>query len=744
MQDVSYRGVPWFLSSDCTFALSRSSIGYGHPLKRVPGLPSSARRGYPSSDFVSCTLALRARVLGTATRCGGYPAYRQTRRQLWPRVQDTKSPTMPLETIRSLHCEPAEGGLKGCAAETGAAKEPRHPPVTGTVRNNSMNRNLLCNFCIIAHIDHGKSTLADRLLEFTHTVAKRDMSEQLLDSMDLERERGITIKAHPVRLHYTPPAIGGVESPEYVLNLIDTPGHVDFSYEVSRSLSACEGALLLVDAAQGVEAQTVANVHLAMSHHLAIIPIINKIDLPNANVEMAKQQIEEILCIPKEEILLASAKKGIGIADIFAAILHRVPPPKEDPGGASGCLKALIFDSKYDSFRGVNVYFRVFGGQIKRGSKILMMNTQRTFDVLEVGVFRPKAVATDVLGPGEVGYFVGNIKVSEDVEIGDTITEANRPADKALPGFQEMKPMVFCGLYPIDSGDYALLKDAIGRLQLNDAAFQFEAESSIALGFGFRCGFLGLLHMEIIQERLEREFGINIISTSPSVSYRVHKTDRTVITVDNPALFPPVTQIESIDEPFLRAFIVAPTDAIGTIMGLVQDRRGFSTHTESLSGIQRVLMTFEIPLNEVILDFHDRLKSCTRGYASMDYEIIDYRPADIVKLDILINADPMDAFSTLLHADKARQRGRQLAEKLKEVIPRHMFQVVIQAAIGGKIVARETIRAMNKDVTAKCYGGDITRKRKLWEKQKEGKKRMKQIGTVNIPQKAFLDVLRTQ
>ncbi len=603
-----------------------------------------------------------------------------------------------------------------------------------------MDLNLIRNFCIIAHIDHGKSTLADRLLEFTHTVLKRDMEDQLLDSMDLERERGITIKAHPVRLNYKP--VGSDK--EYVLNLIDTPGHVDFSYEVSRSLSACEGALLLVDAAQGVEAQTVANVHLAMAHKLAIIPVINKIDLPNANIEMAKQQIEEILCIPKEEILLVSAKKGIGIAELFQAILEKIPPPRVNPEDQGVSLKALIFDSKYDSFRGVNVYFRVFAGQIKRGMKVTLMSTQRSFEVLEVGVFRPKAIATDVLGPGEAGYFVGNIKESVDVLIGDTVTEASRPAAKTLPGFKEMQPMVFCGLYPIDSNDYEVLKDAIGRLHLNDSAFQFEAETSAALGFGFRCGFLGLLHMEIIQERLQREFSINIIATSPSVSYKVYKTDKTMLTVDNPTILPPVTEIERIEEPFIRAFIVAPTDAIGTIMGLVQDRRGFCTHTESLAGIQRVLLTFEMPLNEVIVDFHDKLKSCTHGYASMDYEIIDYRDADIIKLDIMINTEPVDAFSTMIHSEKAQMRGRQLAEKLKEVIPRHMFQVVIQAAIGGKIIARETIRAMKKDVTAKCYGGDITRKRKLWEKQKEGKKRMKQVGTVNIPQKAFLEVLRSQ
>ncbi len=603
-----------------------------------------------------------------------------------------------------------------------------------------MDRSFIRNFCIIAHIDHGKSTLADRLLEFTHTVAQRDMSEQLLDSMDLERERGITIKAHPVRLHYRPQG----SQQEYVFNLIDTPGHVDFSYEVSRSLSACEGAVVLVDAAQGVEAQTIANVHLAMAHRLAIIPVINKIDLPNANVEMAKQQIEEILCIPQEEILLVSAKKGLGIAELLQAILDRVPPPKEDPDEAKGLLKALIFDSKYDPFRGVNVYFRVFSGRIKKGMKVLFMNTQHVFEVLEVGVFRPKAVPVQELGTGEAGYLVGNIKATADVHIGDTITESSRAVTTALPGFQEMKPMVFCGLYPIDSNDYELLKDAIGRLHLNDSAFHFEPEKSVALGFGFRCGFLGLLHMEIIQERLQREFGINIISTSPSVSYHVHKTDKTMVVVDNPTLFPSVPEIEMVEEPYIRAFIVAPTDAIGTILGLVQDRRGAMTHTESLPGIQRVLMTFELPLNEVIVDFHDRLKSATKGYASMDYEMIDYRPADIIKLDILINSDPVDAFSTLIHSEKAQTRGRQLAEKLKEVIPRHMFQVVIQAAIGGKIVARETIRAMKKDVTAKCYGGDITRKRKLWEKQKEGKKRMKQIGTVTIPQKAFLDVLRVE
>jgi GTP-binding protein LepA len=601
-----------------------------------------------------------------------------------------------------------------------------------------MDLNKIRNFCIIAHIDHGKSTLADRLLEVTDTVPKREMAEQLLDSMDLERERGITIKAHPVRLNYRPEG----SDTEYILNLLDTPGHVDFSYEVSRSLSACEGALLLVDAAQGVEAQTVANVHLAMEQHLTIIPILNKIDLPNANVEMAMQQIEEILCIPKEEILQISAKTGMGIQAVLDAVIARIPHPKLEAGEDRNRLKALIFDSKYDSFRGVTVYMRVFSGQIKKRMKILLMSTQRTFEVLEVGVFRPHAVPAEALSAGEAGYMVANIKSTEEVNIGDTITEARMPATTSLPGFKEMRPMVFCGLYPIDSNDYENLRDAIRRLHLNDAAFHFEPETSLALGFGFRCGFLGLLHMEIVQERLTREFNINIIATSPSVSYQVHKKNKEVVTIDNPSHFPDMGEVDKVEEPFIRAFIVAPTDCIGAVMGLAQERRGFCTHTESLTGIGRVLMTFELPLNEVIVDFHDKLKSVTKGFASMDYEIIDYRESDIIKLELLINSDPVDAFSTLLHREKSQARGRQLAEKLKEVLPRHMFQVVIQAAIGGKIIARETIRAIKKDVTAKCYGGDITRKRKLWEKQKEGKKRMKQIGQVNIPQQAFLDVLR--
>ncbi|HRZ86451.1 MAG TPA: translation elongation factor 4 [bacterium] len=597
-----------------------------------------------------------------------------------------------------------------------------------------MDTNLIRNFSIIAHIDHGKTTLSDRLLEETKTIEKRLMSDQVLDAMDLERERGITIKAHPVRLDYT-----AKDGREYVLNLIDTPGHVDFSYEVSRSLSACEGALLVVDAAQGVEAQTVANVHLAMDHGLKIIPLINKIDLPNANVEMAKQQIEEILSISRDEVILISAKKNLGTEEVLEAIVQRIPPPKSS---GSDEIKALIFDSKYDQFKGVVTYVRMMSGTLRKDMKIVMMMSGKQFEVLETGVFKPKAFPVPSLSDGEVGYITGNIKLAADVKIGDTITAATRPATTPLPGFKEMSPMVFCGLYPVDANDYEPMKDAIEKLRLNDSAFIYEAETSIALGFGFRCGFLGLLHMEITQERLQREFNINIISTTPSVSYRVLKTDGSVVMVDNPVHFPNTTEIAEIEEPYFRLTIVAPTDAIGTIMQLAQERRGLCASTESLPGINRVILVFEIPLNEVIVDFYDKLKSCTRGYASMDYEFLCYLPSDIIKMDLLINGDPIDAFSCLIHKDKAHRHGRLLAEKLKEVIPRHMFQVVIQAAIGGKIVARETIRAMNKDVTAKCYGGDITRKRKLWEKQKEGKKKMKQFGTVTIPQKAFIDVLK--
>lgn len=597
-----------------------------------------------------------------------------------------------------------------------------------------MDLSRIRNFSIIAHIDHGKSTLADRLLEMTHTVEKRLLVEQTLDAMDLERERGITIKAHPVRLEYA-----AKDGNNYILNLIDTPGHVDFSYEVSRSLSACEGALLVVDAAQGVEAQTVANVHLALDHKLKIIPLINKIDLPNANIEMARQQIEEILCISKEESILVSAKKGIGIEEVLEAIVHKIPPPQ-----SSGVkeLRALIFDSKYDPFKGVVTYVRLMSGCLRKEMKILMMGSGKVFEVLEVGVFKPKATPVDELREGEVGYVTGNIKLASDVKIGDTITEASRPAQAALPGFKEMQPMVFCGLYPVDANDYEPLKDAIEKLRLNDSSFFYEPETSIALGFGFRCGFLGLLHMEIVQERLQREFDINIISTMPSVSYKVFRKDGTIVMVDNPVHFPNPTEIQEIEEPYIKVTIVAPTDAIGTIMQLAQERRGICSSTESLPGINRVIIIFEMPLNEVIVDFYDKLKSCTRGYASMDYEFLCYMPSEIIKLDILINSDPIDAFSCLIHKDKAYYHGRLLAEKLKDVIPRHMFQVVIQAAIGGKIIARETIRALKKNVTAKCYGGDITRKRKLWEKQKEGKKKMKQFGTVNIPQNAFIEVLK--
>ncbi|MDP8262840.1 MAG: translation elongation factor 4 [Candidatus Ancaeobacter aquaticus] len=599
---------------------------------------------------------------------------------------------------------------------------------------NTMNINSIRNFSIIAHIDHGKSTIADRILELTHAIDKRVQVDQVLDDMDLERERGITIKAHPVRLKYC-----ADNGEEYILNLIDTPGHVDFSYEVSRSLSACEGALLIVDAAQGVEAQTVSNVHLALEQGLTIIPVINKIDLPNANVDLVKQQIEEILCIPAEEILLVSAKKNLGIREVLEAIVKGVPPPKASKEKE---LKALIFDSKYDHFRGAITYIRVVSGTIKKDMTIRMMSTGRTFDVLSVGVFKPKAENIEQLSSGEVGFITANIKVPSDVKIGDTVTLNKHPASSALAGFKEMSPMVFCGLFPVDANDYEPLTDAVNKLQLNDSAFMFEAENSVALGFGFRCGFLGLLHMEIIHERLQREFNLNIISTTPSVCYKVKLKDGGDVMIDNPVHFPSPIDILSIEEPFIKAFIVAPNEAIGAIMQLAQERRGACVGTESLSGINRVLMTFELPLNEVVIDFYDKLKSCTRGYASMDYELIDYRPSEIIKLDILINNDMIDAFSCLIHKDKAYYHGRQLAAKLKDVIPRHMIQVIIQATIGSKIIARETIRAMKKNVTAKCYGGDITRKRKLWEKQKEGKKKMKQFGTVTIPQNAFIEILK--
>ncbi len=600
-----------------------------------------------------------------------------------------------------------------------------------------MSNDRIRNFCIIAHIDHGKTTLSDRLLEFTGTVEKRESQEQLLDAMDLERERGITIKAHPVAMTYT--AQDGLE---YKLNLMDTPGHVDFAYEVSRSLAACEGAILVVDAAQGVEAQTVANVHLAMKQGLTLVPVINKIDLPNSDLPSVRRQLEEILAIPAEEAVLASAKAGIGITEILEAVVKRIPPPR---GKAEDKMRALVFDSTFDTYRGVVVYVRVVDGSIKPGDMVRMMNTNRAYEVKEVGIFRPtnpKFVAQPELPAGSVGYVIANMKTSSEVKVGDTLTSSRNPATEPLPGFQEVQPMVFSGIYPINTADFEALKLAMGKLQLNDAAFVFQAESSVALGFGFRCGFLGLLHMEIIQERLRREFDMDIIATYPSVIYQVYKTNGDMVLVDNPEHLPDMSVVEEIREPMVRCFLMLPNESISPIMQLILEKRGVLKHTESLD-TRRVMLTIEIPLNEILVDFVDKIKSITRGYGSMDYEHADHRPSKLVKLDILVNGEPVDAFSSIVHRDKAESRGRALAAKLKEVIPTQLFTVPIQATIGGKVVARETVSAQRKNVTAKCYGGDISRKRKLLEKQKEGKKRMKAIGRVNIPQEAFIEVLKT-
>jgi GTP-binding protein LepA len=588
------------------------------------------------------------------------------------------------------------------------------------------------NFSIIAHIDHGKTTLSDRLLHRTGTISDREMEDQLLDSMDLERERGITIKAHPVTMRYT-----AKNGETYELNLIDTPGHVDFSYEVSRSLSACEGALLVVDAAQGVEAQTVANVHLAMKQNLEIIPVINKIDLPHANVAQARQQLEEILAIPGETAIPASAKEGIGIDEILEAIVARIPPPK--PTGAPS-MQALAFDSLFDTYKGVVTHVRVFNGQLKAGQQVKLLHSGKNVEIKEVGSFNPKPYVREKLEVGETGYFTANIKSPQEVKMGDTITDARNPSG-VLPGFKEIHPMVFSGIYPINTADYEHLKSAMAKLKLNDSAFVYQAETSVALGFGFRCGFLGLLHMEIVQERLRREYDMDIIATYPSVVYHVTLTDGTFKEVDNPAFLPEVTFIAKIEEPMVKAFIICPNENIGDMMALISEKRGSFDHTETLDA-RRVMLTTLIPLNEILIDFHDRIKSMTRGYGSMDYELGGYLESDMVKLDMLVNGEPMDAFSSIVHRTKAEGRGRTLAEKLKEVIPRQQFQVKIQAAIGGKIVASEHVSAFRKDVTAKCYGGDVSRKRKLLEKQKEGKKRMKSIGNVNIPQEAFIEVLK--
>lgn len=589
------------------------------------------------------------------------------------------------------------------------------------------------NFSIIAHIDHGKTTLSDRLLQTTGTIAKREMQEQLLDSMDLERERGITIKAHPVTMNYR--AKDGLD---YELNLIDTPGHVDFAYEVSRSLSACEGALLIIDAAQGVEAQTVANLHLAMKQNLTIIPVINKIDLPHANVELAKQQLEDILAIPSELAILASAKEGIGIEEILEAIVARIPAPV--PTGAP-TMQALCFDSYFDAYKGVVTHVRVFNGEIRAGMQIKLLHLGKTYEVKEVGSFNPKPYVRDVLTVGETGYMTANIKSPKETKIGDTITDARNPSP-VLPGFKEIHPMVFSGIYPINASDYEHLKVNMEKLKLNDSAFIYSAESSVALGFGFRCGFLGLLHMEIVQERLRREYNMDIIATYPSVVYRVFLTDGTEKEVDNPAHLPEATYIEKIEEPIVKAFIICPNENIGDMMSLISEKRGTFDHTETLD-TRRVMLTSLMPLNEILIDFHDRIKSITRGFGSMDYEHSGHQESEMVRLDMLVNAEPMDAFSCIVHRSKAEGRGRALAAKLKEVIPRQQFAVAIQGAIGGKIIARETIGSLRKDVTAKCYGGDVSRKRKLLEKQKEGKKRMKSFGSINIPQEAFIEVLKT-
>lgn len=590
------------------------------------------------------------------------------------------------------------------------------------------------NFCIIAHVDHGKTTLSDRLLEFTHTIEQRVMTDQHLDSMDLEKERGITIKSHPVTMTYR-----AKDGQAYKLNLMDTPGHVDFSYEVSRSLAACEGAVLLIDAAQGVEAQTVANAHLAFSQKLRVIPVINKIDLPSANLELCLRQLEDILTIPAEEAILASGKAGIGIEEILEAVVARVPPPRWTDYPQT---RALVFDSLYDSYRGVISYGRVFSGSIKAGEQMLLMSNSVKSEVKEVGVFTPQMEKVEVLRAGDVGYVVSNIKSTADIKIGDTITHAAKPASEMLPGYKEVRPMVFCGLYPLESGDYEKLKAAMGRLRLNDAALVYSSESSVALGFGFRCGFLGLLHMEIIQERIRREHDVEIISTYPSVVYRVYPHGGGVLEVDNPVNLPDLGTILEIREPTLSASIIIPNTSMGDILSLVMEKRGTCDHTDTIDQ-NRVMLKCTLPLNEILVDFNDRLKSITHGYGSMDYELGEYRASELVKMEILINGDPVDAFASIVHREKAETKGRELCERLAEIIPPQMFKVAIQAAIGGKIIARDNVREMRKDVTAKCYGGDITRKRKLLDKQKQGKKKMKQIGKVSIPPDAFIKVLQS-
>jgi GTP-binding protein LepA len=596
-----------------------------------------------------------------------------------------------------------------------------------------MNPALIRNFSIIAHVDHGKSTLADRLLESTGALSSREMEAQVLDQMDLERERGITIKAHAVRLRYR-----AKDGQTYILNLIDTPGHVDFSYEVSRSLAACEGALLVVDAAQGVEAQTVANAYLALEHDLTLVPIVNKIDLPNADPERVKTQLREVIGLDADDVILASAKAGIGTEEILEAIVSELPPPT---GRAEEPLKALIVDSWFDSYQGVIVLIRVFTGEVRRGMRVRLMATEKEYEVTGLGVFTPKPYAVDELTAGEVGFLMAGLKQVSDTQVGDTITTADRPADAPLPGYKEVKPMVFCGLYPADDSSYEDLRDALEKLRLNDSAFTSAPETSLALGFGFRCGFLGLLHMEIVQERLEREFDLTLISTAPTVVYRVTKTDGTIISVDNPAKLPPPQVIATIEEPYILGTILTPPEFLGAILQLAQEKRGIQRKLHYPEP-KIALLTYEFPLNEMVFDFYDRLKSVSRGYASFDYDFMGYQAAELVKLDILINGEPVDALSSIIHRDKAYFYGRDLAKKMREVIPRQLFEVAIQAAIGSRVIARETVAPLRKNVTAKCYGGDITRKRKLLEKQKEGKKRMKRVGRVEIPQEAFVAVLQ--
>ena len=598
------------------------------------------------------------------------------------------------------------------------------------------NKNIR-NFCIIAHIDHGKSTLADRLLEFTGALSDREMvaagRDQVLDDMDLERERGITIKAHAVRLRYR-----ASDGEDYILNLIDTPGHVDFTYEVSRSMAACEGALLVVDASQGVEAQTLANVYLALDHNLEIVPVINKIDLPSADVEEAKHQIEDVIGLDASGAIPASAKEGIGTRDILEALVRTIPAPS---GGPNEALRALLFDSWYDTYQGVVVLVRVFDGTIRQGQKIKLWSTGAVYEVHSVGVFTPKQVPAQQLAAGEVGYVIAGIKRVADAKIGDTIIDTANLAAQPLPGYKEVKPMVFAGLYPVNSDEYPELKDALEKLRLNDSSFTYEPETSLALGFGFRCGFLGLLHMDIIKERLEREFQLALIPTAPTVVYRVTTTSGAIIHVDNPAKLPAAQDILTIEEPFIKALLITPEEYVGALIALCQERRGIQKDLSYITR-DRVQIHYEMPLNEIVMDFYDRLKSLTKGYASLDYELSGYVASDLVKLDMLLNGEPVDALSLITHRDKAQMRGRQLSEKLKEVIPRQLYEVIIQAAIGAKVIARETVKPLRKNVLAKCYGGDITRKRKLLEKQKEGKKRMKQIGSIELPQEAFLAVLK--